>query len=103
MEVDAFKQGKRTVHAYYMDFSYLLREMGVEEDRFILQFIDNLNETIIRKAMKERPIAISKDTMKELAEHAMQTWRSHGQNQPLVHDLNPDNLQIYSESVQGSK
>ena len=70
MKVNKFTQGDRTVRTYYTDMTYLLKELGVDEDRFILQFIENLSNPQIKAAMKARPISIAKDSMKDIAEHA---------------------------------
>ena len=70
-EINAFKQGKKSVRTYYTQFKYLLSELGVDEDRYVLQFIRGLTDPIIREAMRARPIAIADDTMRKVADHAM--------------------------------
>ena len=70
MKVAKFAQGSRTVRTYYSDMAYLLKEINVDEDRFVLQFIDNLSNEEIKKAMRARPVSIAKDSMKATADHA---------------------------------
>ena len=70
MKVAKFAQGSRTVRTYYSDMAYLLREINIDEDRFVLQFIDNLSNEEIKKAMRARPVSIANDSMKAIAEHA---------------------------------
>ena len=70
MKVAKFAQGSRTVRTYYSDMAYLLKEINQDEDRFVLQFIDNLSNEEIKKAMRARPVSIANDSMKAIAEHA---------------------------------
>ena len=70
MKIAKFSQGTRTVRSYYSDFAYLLNEIGMEEDRFVLHFIDNLSDARIKNAMQARPLSIAEDSMKAIADHA---------------------------------
>ena len=50
---------------------YLLNGLGVDENRYVLQFIRNLTVPVIREAIRARPIAIAEDEMKSVAGHAI--------------------------------
>ena len=59
------------MRTYYTQFKYLRNELGVDENRYVLQFIRDLTDPIIREAMRARPIAIAEDKMRSVADHAM--------------------------------
>ena len=52
MKILKFAQGTHTVRAYYLEFAYLLNQIRMEEDRFILQIIDNLSYSHIKMPCK---------------------------------------------------
>ena len=84
-EINAFKQGKKSVRTYYTQFKYLLNELGVDEDRYVLQFIRNLTDPVIREAMRARPIAIAEDKMKSVADHAIRMEETETEEKRVFH------------------
>ena len=66
-----FKQEKKNIRTYYIQYLDLLKECGREPNSHILDFINGLTDPEIQIALQNRPFGLFADTLKDVAEHAI--------------------------------
>ena len=76
------------MRTYYSNMAYMLKEINVDEDRFVLQFKDNLSNEEIKKAMCAQPVSIANDSMKAITDHASRMEELSANSKQSVSSVN---------------